>query len=73
MAFVTLMKAMRLPSVIARYAKQAQFIDAAEREARGSAVWAKWPGGGRKGNASIKVNSTAIPNVRPMNPGGKVR
>lgn len=73
MAFVNIMKAARFPRVIAVYAKQAQFLDAAEREANTNGVWAKRPGGTRGGVARIKVNSAAITGVRPMNSGGHIR
>lgn len=73
MAFVSVMKAARYPGVIAKFAKQTQFLDAAEVEANGAASWAKRPGGVRGGLARIKVNPAAIPGVKAMNPGGKIR
>ena len=74
MPFVSIARAEQLPRVIAKYSKVGQFRKMVKAESRVAASWAKRPAGaGASGTGAlkIKVNTAAVPGVRPMSAGGK--
>lgn len=69
--WVYVKKAEHFPHVLQVYSKVQNFRDACEREAAGSAVWARRDPGSQPGTAILQVDVAAIPGVPPLRPTGR--